>query len=195
MEPYDIFMILVLVGATLFGFWKGMAWQIASLASLVLSYIVALRFSSTIAPLFGSSVPWNRFLAMLVLYMATSLVIWLLFRAVGGAIDRMKLKEFDRQIGALFGLAKGVLLCVAITLFAVTLAGDEQRKMIVGSRSGYYIARLLDEAHGIMPEEIHELLHPYIHGMEEKLKGDGHDDEHEDEHEHEAAGEESVAND
>ena len=26
---------------------------------------------------------------------------------VRGSIDRMKLKEFDRQIGALFGLAKG----------------------------------------------------------------------------------------
>ena len=38
----------------------------------------------------------------------------------GGAIDRVKLNEFDRQMGALVGFAKGVLLCIAITFFAVT---------------------------------------------------------------------------
>ncbi len=45
METYDICMLLVLVAATVFGAYKGMAWQIASLASLVVSYFVALRFS------------------------------------------------------------------------------------------------------------------------------------------------------
>ena len=37
-------------------------------------------------------------------------------------IDRLKLKEFDRQIGAIFGLAKGVLWCAVITFFTVTLS-------------------------------------------------------------------------
>ena len=50
------------------------------------------------------------------------MAIWLVFRLVSGLIDRVRLKEFDRQMGALFGAAKGVLLCVAITFFAVTLS-------------------------------------------------------------------------
>ena len=33
MEPYDICMIVVLVGTTVFGAWKGMAWQVASSAT------------------------------------------------------------------------------------------------------------------------------------------------------------------
>ena len=37
MEWYDLLMIAVLAGTTVFGFMKGMAWQIASLGSLVLS--------------------------------------------------------------------------------------------------------------------------------------------------------------
>ena len=37
----------------MFGFWKGMAWQLASLASLVVSYIAALQFSERLAPTFG----------------------------------------------------------------------------------------------------------------------------------------------
>ena len=177
MQPYDTIMLVVLGAATVFGFWKGLAWQIASLASLVVSYFVALRFSGVIAPIFGDNAPLNRFIAMLVIYLVTSLVIWILFRAVGGAIDRLKLREFDRQIGALFGFAKGVLLCVAITFFAVTLTGPDQREQILASRSGYYIGVLLDRSHSVIPEELHEVLHPYLHKIEKTLDPDATFDE------------------
>ena len=168
MELYDICMLTVLVAATVFGAWKGMAWQVASTASLVLSYLVALRFSEQLAPRFGQQAPLNRFIAMFVLYMATSLVIWLLFRIVAGFINRVRLREFDRQMGALFGAAKGVLWCVAITFFAVTLS-ERARSAVLHSRSGYMIARLLDRAHGVMPRELHGVLGPYLHKLGEEL--------------------------
>jgi hypothetical protein len=69
------------------------------------------------------------------LYVATALAIWLLFRLVSGAIDRVKLKEFDRQLGVVFGLAKGILYCVIITFFAVTLS-ETARQTVLQSRSG-----------------------------------------------------------
>ena len=89
MQPYDLVMLAILLGATAFGAWKGMAWQIASLASLVVSYFVALRFSESLAPYISSEVPWNKFLAMLLLYLGTSLAIWIAFRYVSTAIDRV----------------------------------------------------------------------------------------------------------
>jgi membrane protein required for colicin V production len=72
MQSYDLIMVLVLVAATVFGFWKGMAWQIASLASLVVSYFAALRFSGQLAPMFGDHAPLNRFIAMFAIYIGTS---------------------------------------------------------------------------------------------------------------------------
>ena len=150
MEIYDICMLVVLAGATVFGAWRGIAWQVASMASLVLSYLVALRFSTQLAPHFGQQAPLNRFIAMFVLYAGTSLVIWVVFRLVKNVIDRVRLKEFDHQMGALFGAAKGVLLCVAITFFAVTLS-TQARTHVLHSRSGYYIALLLHRADGVMP--------------------------------------------
>jgi len=170
MDTYDILMIAVLVVATLFGAWKGLAWQVASLAAIVASYYVAFHFRDRLAAHIHTAPPWNVFLAMLVLYVGTSFAIWVLFRLVSGLIDRVKLKEFDRQIGALFGLAKGVLLCVIITLFAVTLLGDGQRQAIIHSRSGYYIAVLLDKADRMLPQEVHDVLHPYIHEFDAKLQ-------------------------
>lgn len=169
MQAYDFLMIAVLLGATLFGFVKGMAWQIASLASLVVSYFVALRFSSELAPVFGDNEPWNRFVAMLVIYIACSFAIWVLFRAVAGAIERVKLREFDRQLGAMFGFAKGVLLCAVITFFAVTLLPPDQKRSVVASRSGHYIGVLLDKTRAAVPPEYSDVIKPYLDKFEQRL--------------------------
>ena len=34
LQTYDFAMLAVLVVATIFGFWKGLAWQVASVASI-----------------------------------------------------------------------------------------------------------------------------------------------------------------
>lgn len=161
-------MLVVLLVATVLGAYKGVAWQIASVSALVVSYLVALRFGDSVAPYISAEAPWNRFVGMLVLYLATSLVIWLLFRVVAGIIDRIKLREFDRQLGGLVGLVKGVLLCVVITFFVVTLS-QQGRELVLQSRSGYYIAVLIDRAEPIMPEEAHQLLGPYLQELHDKL--------------------------
>jgi membrane protein required for colicin V production len=169
MQTYDLMMLLVLVATTLFGYWKGMAWQIASLASLVVSYFAALRFSAQLAPTFGETAPLNRFVAMLVIYIVTSFVIWTLFRLVSGAIDKVKLETFDSQMGALVGAAKGVLLCIAITFFAVTLLPPAQGEAIVNSQSGRYIVAILDKSHSVFPPEIHQIIDPYVNKVEQRL--------------------------
>lgn len=174
MGTYDIFMLLVLVGAVAFGAWKGLAWQIASLASLVVSYFVALTFSAPLAPYFGDSAPWNRFLAMLVLYVGSSAVIWLSFGVLRKGINRVKLQEFDRQMGALVGGLKGVIICTAITFFAVTLMEDPTRGNILHSHSGRAIGNLIDKADAIAPPEVHEVLGPYLHTASEAFGNDPH---------------------
>jgi membrane protein required for colicin V production len=169
MQGYDLLMIVVLVAAVIWGAWKGFAWQVASLGSMIASYIVALTFRQQLAQHINATPPWNMFLAMLILFLGTSLVVWLGFNLIAEGIEKVKLKEFDRQIGALFGLAKGVLLCVLITLFGVTLLSDSQRQAICSSRSGYYIAILLDKADGVIPGELHQVIEPYLDRLENEI--------------------------
>ena len=166
-QLYDIVMLAVLVLTTLFGLWKGMAWQLASLGSLVLSSVVAMQFSGPLAPYISDKEPWNRFIAMLILYLVTSLAVWLVFRLVAGAIDRVRLKEFDRQLGALFGLAKGCLLCLVITFFGVTLS-ETVRQAVLKSESGKYIALAIHKAGPVMPEEVRK----YLDKLDQKLDHD-----------------------
>ena len=155
-------MLVVLVAAGLFGAIKGFAWQVASIASIVVSYFVACRFREPLSRSIVAEEPWNKFLAMLILFIGTSLVIWVGFNMIRETLDRMRLKEFDRQIGAIFGLLKGGLYCTLITLFAVTLMGETVRSKIVASKSGRFIARNLDRSESVFPPEVHEFLEPYL---------------------------------
>jgi len=139
------------------------------LASLVVSYFAALRFSEQLAPVFGDHVPWNRFVAMLAIYVGSSFIIWTLFRLISGAIDKVRLESFDRQLGAMFGFAKGVLLCVVITFFAVASLPPAQGQAIVESQSGRYIVALLDKSHSVFPPEIHQIVDPYLDKIERGL--------------------------
>ena len=105
---------------------------------------------------------------MFILYLLTSAVVWLAFRVVARMIDRVRLKDFDHQVGAVFGLAKGVVYCVVITFFAVTISEDT-RQTVLHSRSGYYIAVLTRNAEPVLPKEIREVVGKYIDELQRKL--------------------------
>jgi membrane protein required for colicin V production len=105
---------------------------------------------------------------MFILYVVVSLGIWVVFRLISNAIERVKLKEFDRQMGALFGLIKGVLLTIVITFFMVTL-GEDSRQIVLKSYSGDAIARLTRHAVPILPEDIRTTYGKYIDDFEKKL--------------------------
>ena len=130
----------------------------ASVSSIVASYFIAYQFREPVAQAIDADPPWNQFLAMLIVYLSSSLAIWTAFRFVSELIERVKLKEFDRHAGAAVGFCRGVLWCVIITLFAVTLLGEAQRQKIIQSRSGHYIALLLDRSETVMPAELHGVL-------------------------------------
>jgi membrane protein required for colicin V production len=143
MEIYDTIVLLLVLGGAFLGWRKGMATQVASIVSIGVSYFVAVNFRSVVAEHIDAAPPWNTFAAMLVLYIGTSLVIWLIFRQIRSTIEAMKLKEFDYQMGALFGAAKGFIIACIATLFAITLLHETQRQTIIHSRSGNLIAHFL----------------------------------------------------
>lgn len=175
MQIYDLVMIAVLGIAIFFGYWKGFAWQVASLAAMIVSYLVARNFNEPLANMIGGDPSWNRFLAMFILFLGTSLVIWLGFGFVKSTIERMHLKGFDKQFGALLGGVKGFLICTLVTLFGVSLLGDRACRMICTSYSGNYIARVLGHADGVVPDEIGKYINPYIekfHGQMAEHKDD-----------------------
>ena len=170
MQVYDLIMLIILGMATIFGAIKGLAWQVASLASIVVSYIVAYRYRIQVSQMIDAQPPWNMILAMLILYVGTGFVIWVGFRLMSGIIDKIRLKTFDRHLGALFGFGKGVVICLLITMFAMTLLGPKQQAAICQSRSGFYISAFLDKAVVLLPQEVHATIGEYLAKLDGQLK-------------------------
>ena len=172
---YDLAMVAVLLVTIALGAYRGLAWQLASLASIVVGYYAALRFAGDMAPLIALEPPWNWVVAMVAVFAAGSLAVWLLFRLVSGFIDRLQLKEFDKQMGGLVGAATGVLWCLAITFFAV-MVNERSRELVLESKSGWYMARLIKWGDPLLPEKLHAVIGPYLHQLEKELDSRGDPD-------------------
>lgn len=168
-EIFDIVVVALLLAGLILGAIRGFVWQLAWLAAIVGSTVAALRWGDELAPLFGSSAPWNHFIAMFVVFLFTSLMIWLAFRAIRQFIDRLKLEEFDRQLGAIFGLVKALAICLVITFFGVTLS-ESTRSWILRSTSGRLLAKGIVWARGSLPPEVHAALEGYLDEFEASLK-------------------------
>lgn len=172
MVAYDFLMLAILAGAILWGLYKGMAWQVASFASLVASYFVSMQLREPVANALGLQPPWGTTAAMLGLYMATSLVIWVVFSMINKTLANFELKGWDRQIGAGLGFVKGVLLCIIVTMFAVALTKDNSRQQIVQSKSGFYITKVIHNLQGVMPAEVNQVVGPFIDRYNQRINGE-----------------------
>jgi len=163
MQTFDIIMLAILGVSILIGAIKGMAWQIAMVSSIIVSFIVARTFHPQLASALSNiDEPWDQYIAMASLYLLTSLGIWMLFAFFAKQIDKHEMKTFDRQTGAMLGIVNGVLLCAIFTLGAIAFGGENMHDRIAKSKSGPYVARVLDLIQPLIPQELQESLNDYL---------------------------------
>lgn len=160
---YDLIMLVLVLYAAWSGWSRGMAWQVAPIASLVLAYIFAVPLSITLAPRFGEP-PLNRLFALVALYAAISLAVYLVVRSFRGSLEKLRLEEFDRHLGLILGGVKGVLFTIAITLGLVSLF-PSIRPTILESESSTIAARILHTIYPILPTAAIEIIDPYLKNL------------------------------
>ena len=114
----DWVLLGVLLASLVLGFWRGLVYEVLSLAGWLAAFIVAqwlavdavpwLPFLKTAAPQIQYAVAFAAvFVATL---FAAGLVSWLIKKLV----DTVGLRPIDRTLGAAFGLARGVVLLLAL---------------------------------------------------------------------------------
>src|SRR5262245_38343757 len=103
---YDALMLAILLFTTIRGAAKGMAWQLAAIAALVLCFLFATPLSLVVAPSINLAPPLNRWVAMLAIYLAFSFGCFSIARLLRGWLEELRFTEYDRHLGALFGLLK-----------------------------------------------------------------------------------------
>ena len=121
MSALDIAILAVLALSVAWGIWRGFVREILSLAGWVLAFLAANAVAAQLGELLPAS--WARaevrvliaFVVVFVLVLsATTLVAALLSRL----FKRAGLGGVDRTLGALFGLGRGVVILLAVTIAA-----------------------------------------------------------------------------
>lgn len=158
---YDVLMLAILAFTTVRGAMKGMAWQLAAIAALVLCFVFATPLSLVVAPAINLAPPLNRWVAMLGIYLAFSFACFSVARLLRGWLEALKFTEFDRHLGALFGLIKGATLCLVITFFTVCLS-ETACHAIMQTRSGHLAGQVLEQLAVVMPTELQTVLRPHL---------------------------------
>jgi len=158
---YDFLVLGIILFFILLGLWKGLAWQLAGILSLVLGFMVAIPGSAPIARFFGSTAPLNRFVAAAVLYGVVSLGLYLAAFYYREFISKWKLDNWDRHLGGILGAVKGILLSFALTFFAITCFKG-LREPILTRPTGKFMAYAMHALNPLWPPGFHESIHAYI---------------------------------
>lgn len=165
---FDFIVIGILAVMTIRGGLKGFVSQVASLVALVAGWIVAARCASLLAPVIPLEEPWNRYAAMLVLFLAVWIGVWLVRRSIVSALKSLNMKEFDRQLGAMVGFLKGLMVCMILTFFGVSLS-EQTRHYVLSSKSGHYIAMAINKTGALIPADVCRRLHEQIEKFRVKV--------------------------
>ncbi|GAB4396632.1 MAG: CvpA family protein [Rhodoferax sp.] len=118
MGAVDAVFLIVLLGSLLLGAWRGLVYELLSLAAWVGAFILAWLGAPALAPLLPmgqASAVLRHAAAFVVLLVGGVLLGSLLAMGARGLLGAVGLRAADRGLGAFFGLVRGVLLLMLAT--------------------------------------------------------------------------------
>ena len=177
---YDIVILIILAFTTFRGASRGLVWQLAWIGALIMCFFFAESLSLQLAPHIKVEPPLNRWIAMFILYMGSAFLSFGIARVLRGWIEKAKFQEFDRHLGGLFGLVKGVIVGVVLTFFVVTLS-EGMRATVLRSHSGHAAAVIMSTLRPVMPNELGTVIDPYLDNLRDE---DFHPGDVAEEHDH-----------
>ena len=154
---YDFVILAILVYGVWQGAARGLVMQLAWIAAIVSCFEFADNLAPQIESYIGVEPPLRHWIAMFILYLGFSLGSFLVARSLSNALEKAKFKDFDRHLGGLFGLVKGVVLSLVLTFFAVTLS-ESLQETVVRSETGHIACWILDFIKPFTPEDAHPLI-------------------------------------
>jgi membrane protein required for colicin V production len=111
----------VLVASMLLGAWRGLVYEVLSVLSWLAAFVLAQWFAPQAAvwlPLTGASEAVRYAAGFVAVFVAAIFAGSLLAFLIKQLISAVGLRPADRMLGAGFGLVRGVVLLLAVTLVA-----------------------------------------------------------------------------
>ncbi|CAG0960505.1 Colicin V production protein [Gammaproteobacteria bacterium] len=121
MTVFDYAVLAVVGLSILLSMMRGFVREILALAGWVAAFFVAKTYTLQLVPLLPQAIPTETLkllAAFVILFRATLLVTSLLAIALSEVFKKVGLGWLDRWLGAVFGLARGVIIVGVLVLLA-----------------------------------------------------------------------------
>lgn len=118
-NPVDLTFALVLLASAAIGAWRGLLYEVLSLLSWVAAFFAAQTWGADIAaalPLAPVGEPWQTMAGFLAVFVGVAFLGGFLAWLVQKLAKQMGLRPVDRTLGAVFGVARGLLLVSLVAL-------------------------------------------------------------------------------
>jgi membrane protein required for colicin V production len=161
MTAFDWIVILILAASVILGLLRGLVAEIFSLASWIVAFIAAKFGASAVASLLPMDVEsegMRNIVGFVVVFLAAMIIVMLLGRLVKGAVGAVGLGGADRAVGGVFGLLRGVVILLGLTLVA-GLTALPQTDFWKNALSSRVLELLAMEAMPLLPAKVAEHIH------------------------------------
>jgi membrane protein required for colicin V production len=156
----DWVLLAVLVLSVVIGLFRGLVFELMSLAGWIVAYVAAVWFAADVAPYIPVGTPGSALnhSAALVACFVGALVVWgLLARLVRMAIAATPLTIPDRVLGAAFGALRGLVLLLALAT-AVSLTPAAQSPVWKQSLGAQWLAITVQGLKPLLPPALAQWL-------------------------------------
>ncbi|MDD2729030.1 CvpA family protein [Malikia sp.] len=151
MVAVDLFLLLLLLASVLLGMWRGLSYELLSIAGWIAAFMVAQWLAGWAAaqlPLNEFSEPLRYAAGFVVVFVVAAFGAGLLSWFISKLFESVGLRPVDRVLGAAFGLLRGVatLLALALVVNMTPLKQQEGWQASAGARGLEQGLRLLKAA-------------------------------------------------
>ena len=115
----DWFLLGILLISLLMGAWRGLVYEVISVLGWIAAFVLAQWFAPEGAerlPMQGSSQAFRFAAAFVLIFVLSVFASGLLSALVRKVISAVGLRPVDRILGAVFGLFRGLILLLALTV-------------------------------------------------------------------------------
>jgi len=126
---FDYLVLLVVVCSVIISTLRGLVREVLSLASWIVALVVANTYGEALAGMLPELVPGEStrlIVAFIALFIGTRLLMALVSRTLSEVIKVSGLTVLDRALGSVFGVARGILIVLAVVLLCGTTAIPQQ---------------------------------------------------------------------
>jgi membrane protein required for colicin V production len=119
MTAFDFLVLFVLICSIVISTLRGLVKEILSLIGWIVSFVLANAYGEQFAKLLPDMIPGTLarlIVAFVVLFIGVRVLMMLLSMAVEALVKASGLTLADRGLGGLFGLARGVVIILAVVL-------------------------------------------------------------------------------